>query len=186
MSIWLISVIPAHLVEYLTGADQILDHSPPFQALASPHLYSKCSLYFWNPKASGKKHVFSSTCDSMSEFVRSPWRVLTLIWHTPKSTKSHSKVGGRWSEAEITKGLLEMLPESRCLFHGWYWGSCLKKKKKHQYFSQLLSLHLFLLHSGFSPLASQCPSSHQLVFSEIDTAYREMSFFSPLRTRFRI
>lgn len=67
MSIWLISVIPAHLVEYLTGADQILDHSPPFQAVASPHLYPKCSLYFWTPKASGKKHVFSSTCDSMSE-----------------------------------------------------------------------------------------------------------------------
>lgn len=40
-------------------------------------------------------------------------------------------------------------------------------------------------HSGFTPFASQCPISHELIFSEIDMAYVEMSSLSPLRTRFR-
>lgn len=120
------------------------------------------------PQKHQGQNAFSSTWNSMSEFVKTPWRVLTLMWHTWRNTKSHWKVEGRWSETEVTGGIktfkrlyLSQGVSSVDDTEGPAW-------KKVSVFLTISLPHLFFLHSGFIPLASQCPISHELVFSKID------------------
>lgn len=54
-----------------------------------------------------------------------------------------------------------------------------------QQLPQLLSLHFFLLQSGFISPASECPIAHELFSSKIDTARILMSSLSLLVGMFR-